>query len=255
MNPDDFIIPDWPAPANIRALCTTRHGGVSTGAYASLNLGDHVGDDPPAVARNRALLREHLPAEPLWLKQVHGVAVAAAGHACATPQADAGVTRHPHEICAVLTADCLPLLLCDKGGTVVGAVHAGWRGLAAGVIESAIVSMGADPATLLAWLGPAIGPGAFEVGDEVRTLSLAQDETAASAFAPHAPGKWLADIYRLARLRLARSGVTQIYGGDFCTFHECERFFSYRRNRTTGRMASLIWIDQPFTPIIPQEFS
>ncbi|MFA7243440.1 MAG: peptidoglycan editing factor PgeF [Sulfuricellaceae bacterium] len=243
MNPDYFIVPDWPAPAHVRALCTTRCGGVSTGAYAGLNLGDHVGDDPLAVARNRALLREHLPTEPLWLNQVHGINVAAADCACGAPQADAGVARRAQAICAVLTADCLPVLLCDKEGTVVGAAHAGWRGLAAGVIESAIVSMDADPATLLAWLGPAIGPGAFEVGDEVRAVFLAHDKATANAFAPHAPGKWLADIYHLARLRLARSGVTQVYGGDFCTFRERERFYSYRRDRTTGRMASLIWLD------------
>lgn len=248
---NDWIIPDWPAPANVRALCTTRHGGVSAGAYASLNLGDHVGDDPLAVARNRALLREHLPAEPLWLKQVHGTAVAAASNACGAPEADAGIARRTNEICAVLTADCLPVLLCDRAGTVVGAAHAGWRGLAAGVIARTIAAMDTDPAALLAWLGPAIGASAFEVGDEVRAAFLDQDGAAASAFVAHAPGKWLADIYQLARLRLAHSGVTPVYGGGFCTFHERERFFSYRRDRCTGRMASLIWLNQAFTPIIP----
>lgn len=251
MSPDDFITPDWPAPANVRALCTTRCGGVSTGAYAGLNLGDHVGDAADAVSRNRALLRAHLPAEPLWLKQVHTTAVASADCACGTPQADAGVARQPHKICAVLTADCLPLLLCDQAGTVVGATHAGWRGLAAGVIEATIAAMEADPATLLVWLGPAIGPNAFEVGDEVRAIFLAHDGAAASAFTPHAPGKWLADIYQLARLRLARCGVTRVYGGDYCTFRDHERFFSYRRDRETGRMASLIWLKPPFAPIIP----
>ena len=247
---NDWITPVWPAPANVRALCTTRYGGVSAGAYASLNLGDHVDDDPLAVAHNRALLREHLPADPLWLKQVHTTTVAAADCACGTPEADAAIARQPHKICAVLTADCLPVLLCDHAGIVVGAAHAGWRGLAAGVIESTIAAMDADPATLLAWLGPAIGPSAFEVGDEVREIFLAYDGAAASAFTPHAPGKWLADIYRLARLRLAHSGITQIYGGDFCTFHDRERFFSYRRDGTTGRMASLIWLNPPFAPII-----
>ena len=223
-----------------------RYGGVSTGTYAGFNLGDHVGDDPHAVARNRALLRDHLPAEPLWLKQVHGTTVACASGACGTREADAGVARRTNEICVVLTADCLPVLLCDRGGTVVGAAHAGWRGLAAGVIENTLALMGVDPSTLLAWLGPAIGPGAFEVGDEVRTLFLDDNTAAASAFTVHAPGKWLADIYHLARLRLARAGVRQVYGGDFCTFREYERFFSYRRDGKTGRMASLIWINKPF---------
>ena len=247
---NDWIIPDWPAPANVRALSTTRNGGVGSAPFASLNLGDHVGDDPQIVARNRCLLREHLPAEPLWLKQVHATTVAAADRACGTPEADAGVAREPHKVCAVLTADCLPLLLCDRAGTVVGAAHAGWRGLAAGVIESTIAAMGVDPATLLAWLGPAIGPNAFEVGDEVRAVFLEHDAAAIGAFAAQSSGKWLADIYRLARIRLASSGVAQVYGGDFCTFHERERFFSYRRDRITGRMASLIWLNQPFSPII-----
>lgn len=250
MNPDHFITPNWPAPVNVCAISTTRHGGVSTGAYASLNLGGHVGDNADSVARNRALLRQHLPAEPLWLKQVHDTVVAVADHACGTPEADAGIARRPHKICAVLTADCLPLLLCDQAGTVVAAAHAGWRGLAAGVIENTIAAMDADPATLLAWLGPAIGPNAFEVGDEVRAIFMARDAAAIDAFVPHAPGKWLADIYRLAKIRLARCGVTQVYGGDFCTFQDRERFFSYRRDKTSGRMASLIWLNLPFAPII-----
>jgi polyphenol oxidase len=246
---NDWITPDWPAPANVCALATTRSGGVSAGAYASLNLGDHVGDAADAVARNRALLRAHLPKEPLWLAQVHATNVAT-DHACGTPQADASVARRADAVCAVLTADCLPLLLCDRAGTVVGAAHAGWRGLAAGVIATTVAAMEADPATLLAWLGPAIGPNAFEVGDEVRATFLAHDEAAASAFTPHAPGKWLADIYQLARQRLADSGVTQVYGGDFCTYSDGARFFSYRRDGITGRMAALIWLKPVFTPII-----
>jgi YfiH family protein len=242
VNANDWIIPDWPAPANVRALCTTRNGGVGSAPYASFNLGDHVGDDPQIVAHNRARLREHLPAEPLWLKQVHTITFADADSATGTPEADASVARLPNKVCAVLTADCLPLLLCDRQGTVVAAAHAGWRGLAAGVIEATVAAMNAGPASLIAWLGPAIGTGAFEVGDEVREIFRAHDAAAANAFVAHGNGKWLADIYRLARLRLAHSGVTQAYGGNLCTFRDSERFFSYRRDKTTGRMASLIWL-------------
>ena len=242
MKPDGWIIPGWPAPANVHALSTTRHGGVGAAPYTSLNLGDHVGDAPQAVTQNRALLRRHLPADPLWLKQVHGTAVADAGRLTGTPEADACVAHQAGQVCAVLTADCLPLLLCDREGTAVAAAHAGWRGLAEGVIEASVDSMRRDPATLLAWLGPAIGPQAFEVGDEVRERFLAHDGAAASAFIPHGKGKWLADIFRLARLRLAECGITQVSGGNFCTFSEVNRFFSYRREGTTGRMASLIWL-------------
>jgi YfiH family protein len=240
--PDGWIIPGWPAPANVHALSTSRHGGVSVAPYASLNLGEHVDDDAQAVTQNRALLRRHLPADPLWLKQVHGTAVADAGRLTDTPEADACVAHQAGQVCAVLTADCLPLLLCDRHGTAVAAAHAGWRGLAEGVIEATVASMQRTPDTLLAWLGPAIGPQAFEVGDEVRERFLAHDGAAASAFIPHGNGKWLADIFRLARLRLAECGITQVSGGDFCTFSEASRFFSYRREGTTGRMASLIWL-------------
>ncbi len=261
------IIPDWPAPANVRAWQTTRDGGVSVGAYASLNLGNHVGDDPVAVARNRALLREILPADPVWLKQVHGNIVADADRAVGVADADASVARKAGAICAVMTADCLPLLLCDEAGTVVAAAHAGWRGLAGGVVESAVQAMNVAPERLLVWLGPAIGPQAFEVGDEVRQAFMAHDPEAAKAFVPcvgralarHAglkadlqgcsagdtePGvqKWLADIYLLARQRLARVGVRRVYGGGLCTFTDAERFYSYRRDHATGRMASLIWL-------------
>jgi len=239
---NDSLTPDWPAPANVHALSTTRNGGVSTPPYASLNLGDHVGDDPQAVARNRALLRQQLPAGPLWLKQVHTTVVATADTATGIPEADASVARSHNKVCAVLTADCLPLLLCDRQGTVVAAAHAGWRGLAEGVIEATVKAMHADPADLLAWLGPAIGPDAFEVGDEVRAIFLAADDAAANAFTPHGDGKWLADLYLLARLRLSRCGVGHVSGGEHCTFREENRFFSYRRDQTTGRMASLIWL-------------
>jgi YfiH family protein len=244
LNIDNCIVPEWNAPANVRALVTTRSGGVSVGAYGSLNLGDHVGDDPLAVARNRALLRGLLPAEPVWLQQVHGLAVVDADRAAGTPQGDASVSHRPGTVCAVLTADCLPVLLCDVDGTAVGAAHAGWRGLAGGMIEAAVAAMGVAPGRLMAWLGPAIGPQAFEVGGEVREIFMAHDPAAAAAFAPHGQGKWLADIYSLARQRLASLGVQRIAGGGLCTFQDRERFYSYRRDGTTGRMASLIWLTE-----------
>ncbi len=250
MTLDDCILPDWPAPARVRALVTTRAGGVSVGPYASMNPADHVGDDPAAVARNRALLRELLPNEPHWLKQVHGTGVyRVGGRACPPPQADACISTLPGEVCAVLTADCLPVLLCDETGSVVGAVHAGWRGLCQGVVERAVEAMGVPGERLLAYLGPAIGPRAFQVGDEVRAAFMAVDPAAAAAFVPGAvPGKWLADLYRLARQRLARLGVSRVFGGDACTFTDGERFFSYRRDGATGRMASLIWLAPAKTP-------
>lgn len=238
-----WLEPDWPAPPGVRAVSTTRRGGVSTGAYADWNLGDHVGDDPRAVARNRTLLRERLalPAEPRWLRQVHGCAVAEGrGGAC---EADAAVAQVPGEVCAVLTADCLPILLCDRAGTRVGAVHAGWRGLAAGVIEAAVRCLDVPPGELLCWLGPAIGPDAFEVGPEVRERFLAElGPGAAEAFRPSA-GRWLADLYTLARRRLAGVGVTRVWGGGLCTYADAGRFFSYRRDGVTGRMATLVWIE------------
>jgi len=244
----EFIVPDWPAPANVRALVTTRHGGVSAGPYASLNLGDHVGDDPAAVAENRRLLRARLPAEPVWLKQVHGKQCCDAA-ACSNakgnppPEADAAFSRTPGVVCAVLTADCLPILLCDTAGTVVAAAHAGWRGLAAGVIEATVAAMGVPGEDLLAWLGPAIGPRHFEVGGEVRDVFSAHDPQAARAFVARPDGKWLCDIYLLARQRLADLGVCRITSADFCTVRDTQQFFSYRRDGATGRMASLIWLD------------
>lgn len=239
----EFIVPDWPAPANVRALVTTRHGGVSAAPYASLNLGDHVGDDPAAVAENRRLLRARLPAEPVWLKQVHGTRCIDAARAASGAEADAAFTRSPGVVCAVLTADCLPILLCDAAGSVVAAAHAGWRGLATGVIESTVATMGVPGERLLAWLGPAIGPQHFEVGGEVRDVFLANDPQAASAFVVRPDGKWLCDIYRLAAQRLACLGICRIASADFCTVRDTGRFFSYRRDGATGRMASLIWLD------------
>jgi hypothetical protein len=236
-----LLVPDWPAPANVRAWQTTRQGGISVAPYDSLNLGDHVGDDALFVARNRILLNTVLPTEPVWLKQVHGIEVANADSAACLPVADASVARHRHAVCAVMAADCLPVLLCDKRGTVVSAVHAGWRGLAAGVIEAAVRSMDVAPVHLMAWLGPAISQRAFEVGDEVRAIFVSAYPLAEAAFIPGLPGKWLADIYTLARLQLKTLGVTQIYGGEYCTYSEPENFFSYRRDGVTGRQASFIY--------------
>lgn len=239
---DRCIIPEWPAPPNVRALQTTRQGGTSAAPYDSLNLGGHVGDDPLAVARNRALLGGLLPGEPVWLEQVHGVAVADAGRAGGLPRADACIARQRAAVCAVMTADCLPVLLCDRRGSVVGAVHAGWKGLAAGVIEAAVRAMGVAPQDLMAWLGPAIGREAFEVGGEVRAAFVAAQPQAAQAFLPGQHGKWFADLCALALLRLNALGVTQIYGGGYCTWRERERFFSYRRDGVTGRMGTFIWL-------------
>jgi YfiH family protein len=244
----DWIEPDWPAPAAVRALCTTRSGGVSRGTYASLNLADHVGDEPSHVEQNRALLRAHLglPADPHWLQQVHGCSVADVSADARGCQADAAIALRPGEVCAVMTADCLPLLLCDRGGCRVAAVHAGWRGLAEGVIEAAVARLAVSPRDVLCWLGPAIGPQAFEVGAEVRACFLAEGgDDAKASFRPVPGGKWLADLYSLARMRLRRCGIHGVWGGGLCTYSDRERFFSYRRDGATGRMASLIWIDQP----------
>lgn len=242
---NDGLAPDWPAPPRVRAYTTTRLDGVSPAPYAGLNLGDHVGDDPQAVAANRAhIVRQlGLPGMPLWLNQVHGIAVVDAAHAAPGCAADASFTRESGAVCAVLTADCLPLLLCDKAGSTVAAVHAGWRGLAAGVVETTLAAMQVPPEDLMVWLGPAIGPRAFEVGSEVREAFTSHDPAAAEAFHPSSAGRWLADIYQLARQRLARQGVTAVYGGERCTYTEEQYFYSYRREGVTGRMASLIWIE------------
>lgn len=244
----EWIIPDWPAPANVRARVTTRRGGVSVGPYASMNLASHVGDDPAAVAANRALLRRELPAEPCWLEQVHGIDVVAGESVRGTPRADGSVARTPGVVLAVMTADCLPLLLADRAGAVVGIAHAGWRGLVGGVIEATIAAMQVAPEEIVAWLGPAIGPASFEVGGEVRDAAIAAQAEAAQAFVAHGPGKWLADIYRLARLRLARAGVADVHGAGFCTLRDAGSFFSYRRERQTGRMAALIWLEPAANP-------
>ncbi|MGL4603631.1 MAG: peptidoglycan editing factor PgeF [Iodobacter sp.] len=241
--PATWIRPEWPAPATVQAVSTTRQGGVSLPPWHSLNLGQHVSDQPEAVAQNRLIVRQHLPADPLWLTQVHGVQVVDAASAEQNSAADASVASQAGAVCAIMTADCLPVLLCNQAGTVVGAAHAGWRGLCDGVIEATISQMSVPADTLMAWLGPAIGPAAFEVGDEVRAAFTDRHPIAAAAFTPGAtPGKWLADIYLLARQRLLDQGVTEIYGGNYCTVSDEEQFFSYRRNQCTGRMASLIWL-------------
>lgn len=244
---DTFILPDWPASANVKALQTTRHGGVSTAPYDTFNLGSHVGDSPQAVARNRQLLAPFMPSEPVWLEQVHGTAVANADAADCHIVADACIARHPGSVCVVMTADCLPVLLCDEAGTVVGAAHAGWKGLAAGVIEATVKAMDIAPHGLMAWLGPAIGQSAFEVGAEVREAFVAHQAQAVEAFSPSTSGgdgtKFLADIYLLTRQRLNTLGIIRIFGGNLCTYHQKDKFFSYRRDGVTGRMGTFIWLE------------
>lgn len=237
------IIPDWPAPDRVRALQTTRLGGVSSAPYDSFNLAQHVGDASIAVARNRMLLNTVFPSEPVWLEQVHGTVVANADCASCQPTADACIARNSGAVCVVMTADCLPVLLCDADGSVVGAAHAGWKGLAAGVIEATVKQMGVDAANLMAWLGPAISQDAFEVGDEVRETFVTAHTEAANAFKPGSSGKWYADIYALARLRLEILGVSRIYGGEHCTYRDSDRFYSYRRDGATGRMGTFIWLE------------
>ncbi len=244
MTESQFILPDWPAPANVHAAVTTRVGGASHAPYDSFNLATHVGDDPAGVRASRARLRTALalPAKPVWLKQVHGVAVVDAAQGGTEPEADGAFAAQPGAVCVVLTADCLPVLLCNRQGTKVAALHAGWRGLAGGVIEAGVKALGVPGDDLLAWLGPAIGPASFEVGPEVRAAFVQHDAQAALAFCAVREGKYLADIYQLARLRLQRLGVAAVYGGGFCTVTDSARFFSYRRDGVTGRMASLIWL-------------
>jgi len=242
---NEAYVPDWEIPANVRALQTTRIGGVSRAPWDGFNLGDHVGDAPDAVAANRALLRAKLPGDPFWLKQVHGTVAVDVDKWPEINQGDAAYARQPGKICAVMTADCLPVLFCDRQGAVVAAAHAGWRGLLAGVLESAVGAMQVVPGNILAWLGPAIGPACFEVGREVRDAFVAGDPAASLAFKSCAnEGKWLCDIYLLARQRLQRMGITAISGGEACTVSEGDRFFSYRRDGVTGRMASLIWLER-----------
>lgn len=236
-----LLFPDWPAPASVRACVTTRQGGVSLLPYETFNLGDHVGDDPAAVAENRRRLSDTFAIQPAWLKQVHGLVVADADPAVVA-EADASWTDQPGIACTVMTADCLPALFCDRAGTRVAAAHAGWRGLAGGVLEATLDRLALPPEEVLVWLGPAIGPQAFEVGLEVRDAFTAVHPQAARAFVDgERPGKLMADIYELARIRLAARGVTAVYGGGLCTVSDA-RFFSYRRTPQGGRFASLVWL-------------
>jgi YfiH family protein len=236
----DWIVPRWDEPQNVQALVTTRNGGASVPPYDTMNVGARA---DPSLAENRRRLREFLPSDPVWLRQVHGVTVARLDATPdSTPVADASVTRAPGIVCAVQIADCMPVLLADRAGGVVGIAHAGWRGLAAGVVEATLAAMRIAPDNVSAWLGPAIGPRAFEVGADVYAAFCDNDAGASSAFAPLREGKWHADLYALARRRLARAGVRTITGGEWCAHTERGRFFSYRRDGETGRMAACIWL-------------
>lgn len=239
-----IIVPEWPLPVGVAACSSTRVGGVSQAAWDSLNLGAHCGDNPEHVEENRKRMfaAGKLPSKPVWLEQVHGKDVLhLTGEPYAFKRADASYSKTPGTVCAVMTADCLPVLFCNKAGTEVAAAHAGWRGLCDGVLEETVDCFNDSPENILAWFGPAIGPLAFEVGPEVREAFMARDTNAVDAFRP-AGEKYYADIYLLARQRLANLGVTNVFGGDRCTFSEKDDFFSYRRDRITGRMASFIWL-------------
>ena len=241
-----FIEPDWPVPAGVRALSTVRSGGVSTGAFQGLNLGAHVGDEPGAVAANRALLAAAAGYQgaPLWLDQVHSPRAVYATDWQAGVQADACVALAAGQVCAVMTADCLPVLFCDESGQSVAAAHAGWRGLLSGVLESTLFLMNAPPSKILAWIGPGIGQQAFEVGGEVREAFIAQDAGAAAFFEANPAGRWQADLSGLARYRLNGLGLERVFGGDTCTASDPRRFFSYRRDGQCGRMASMVWLEK-----------
>lgn len=239
-----LIKASWPAPSHVHSFMTTRQGGYSVDSYAGFNVSDYVGDDKNTVIQNRTLLRQIVPNEPKWLTQVHGTDVLILPNdQREDSQADAAVTREKNTVLAVQTADCLPILLCDRAGSVVAAIHAGWRGLCHGIIENTILAMACSPQDIYAWLGPAIGPAAFEVGVDVRAAFIAEDPAANLAFVPaHGPGKWFGNLYLLATQRLTRAKVAFISGGEHCTYSEPASFFSYRRDKVCGRMASLIWL-------------
>ena len=241
----DYVIPDWPAPRHVRAYTTTRRGGVSKGSFASYNLACHVGDDTESVRANRAQLQRELalPSPPIWLQQVHSNHVIDATTARPGVIADASYTRLPDIVCAVLTADCLPILVTNQQGTEIAAIHAGWRGLTQQIIQNALTRLQTPREQLLAWLGPAIGPTRYEVGEDVRAAAITQLACATHAFTPIRPGHWSANLYLLATQVLNHHGIKQVYGGEYCTYSDNQRFFSYRRDQHTGRMASLIWID------------
>ena len=248
---DSFIIPEWPAPPNVRAVVTTRVGGVSVAPFDSFNLAFHVNDNAVAVVENRrkllTALNEIAPCgPPQWLQQVHGTEVVDAFsepkiRAQNVPEADAVTTTHRGLPCVVMTADCLPVFFSDRNGNRVAVAHAGWRGLCNGILENTLARF-TNPAEVMCWLGPAIGANAFEVGADVRDAFMKVDKSAASAFVAKANGKYYADIYELARQRLVKAGIGMISGGEMCTVSDSERFYSYRREQTTGRMASIIWL-------------
>jgi YfiH family protein len=250
MQPADWIVPDWPTPAGVRAVCSSRAGGCSSGPYESLNLGDHVGDEPQLVARNRAIFERHIEARPVYMKQVHGTHIATLdGHTEDGVEADACTTAMRHVACTIMVADCLPVLFAMEDGSRVGAAHAGWRGLSGGVVEATARALldetQARPQALLAWLGPCIGPEAFEVGPEVKAAFEAGDAAAAAWFKPYREGKWLADLPALTRMRLHAVGITRVWGNDgsraWCTVANPSRFFSHRRDRISGRFAAAVW--------------
>ena len=238
------MTPDWPAPPTVHALTSTREIGFSVDPYSSLNLAQHVGDNSESVAENRSLLARQLalPEEPCWLAQMHGTELLNLDKNAFDKKADGSFTQKINKICAVLTADCLPVLICSRAGDRVAALHAGWRGLAAGIVGKGIQAMGVEASELLVWLGPAIGPKKFEVGSEVYNAFVDKNPDTKTAFDPTREGHWLADLYKLARIQLRELGVDQVYGGKHCVFSDEDRFFSYRRDGVTGRMASLIWL-------------
>jgi len=241
----NLIRPDWPAPGNVRSFTTTRGGGCSQGNWHSLNLGMHCGDDSTKVLNNHETLERFLPASPQWLRQVHGIrAVEHPSVVDGELEADALLTHCDHQVCAVLTADCLPVFFCNDPGNCVAVAHAGWRGLAAGVLQATVAAMEEAPENIMAWLGPAIGPAVYEVGEDVRR---AFDDGTSGCFVKRGD-RWLFDLYGAARSTLIQSGIKRVYGGDFCTFSDAERFFSYRRDGTTGRMASVIWLEKTDGP-------
>lgn len=236
----NLIKPDWPAPGNVRAFASTRNGGCSRGNWRSLNLSLNCGDDEAHVQRNREMLEDRLPASPQWLRQVHETGVVR--HPFVVDgelEGDALLTNRSRQVCAVLTADCLPVLFCNEAGNCAAVAHAGWRGLAAGVLQATVNAMDDVPENIMAWLGPAIGPKAYEVGEEVKS---AFDDNESACFDERG-GRWLFDLYGAARCILSRSGIDRVYGGNFCTFSDAERFFSYRRDGVTGRMASMVWLE------------
>ncbi|ULJ61720.1 peptidoglycan editing factor PgeF [Wielerella bovis] len=242
---DSFFAADWNAPRHVKTLISTRNGGVSEGVYRSLNLGAHVGDNPDHVAQNRAIVQTQVSVPLAYLNQIHSADVVQASDSVHTPQnADASWDNTGTVACAVMTADCLPVLFCDRAGTVVAAAHAGWRGLANGVLQNTVAAIGVEPIEIMAYFAPAIGAEAFEVGQDVFDAFVTDLPQAESAFQAIGGGKYLADIYFLARLILQREGVSQIFGGEHCTVLERDTFFSYRRDGQTGRMVSVIWLDK-----------